>query len=139
LAARRAGAKVLLIEGQGQLGGTGVSSLVSHWLGGRTSDCRRWVVGGVFRQLAEEAAARGLALIPVPDPAKKYQPHGWFKGQLAAGIPFDPFAMAAFLDEKIAQADIHVLLFTQAIGVQVAEDRITMTSSSAYSSRKRAR
>ena len=41
LAARRAGASVLLVEGMGQLGGMGVSGLVSHWLGGRTTDCRR--------------------------------------------------------------------------------------------------
>lgn len=34
LAAARAGAKVLLIEGQGQLGGMGVSGMVSERLGG---------------------------------------------------------------------------------------------------------
>ena len=46
LAARRAGLEVLLVEGQGQLGGTSTSGMVSHWLGGRTSDCKRWVVAG---------------------------------------------------------------------------------------------
>ena len=36
LAARRAGASVLLIEQTGQLGGVGTSAGVSHLLGGRT-------------------------------------------------------------------------------------------------------
>ena len=91
LAARRAGLKVLLVEGQGQLGGMGISGLVSHWLGGRTHDCSRWVVGGLFRSMAQEAARRGFALIPRR--SEQYQPHGWYAG-LAHGIPFDPSGSA---------------------------------------------
>ena len=125
LAARRNGLSVLLVEGQGQLGGTGISSLVSHWLGGRANDCQRWVVGGVFRELAQEAAERGIALLPVPDSSKKYQPHGWFKGQLAAGIPFDPFAMATFLDRKMEEAGVDVLLLTQVVDVHVEGQKIS--------------
>jgi len=124
LAARRAGLSVLLVDAQGQLGGMGTSGLVSHWLGGRTSDCRRWVVGGIFRSLAEEASRRGIALLPMPAKSK-YQPHGWFKGQLEAGVPFDPFGMAALLDEKAAEAGVEVLLLTQAVDVTVADGRIT--------------
>jgi hypothetical protein len=125
LAARRAGLDVLLVEGQGQLGGNGTSGLVSHWLGGRSSDCRRWVVGGVFRTMSQEAAERGVALIPVPDPHKKFQPHGWYRGQLAAGIPFDPCRMAAYLDGKLAAAEVDLLLLTQAVDVMVEQERIT--------------
>ena len=125
LAARRCGLKVLLVEAHGQLGGTGTSGLVSHWLGGRTSDCRRWVVGGIFRSLSEEAAERGSALIPSPDSKADYQPHGWYQGQLAAGIPFDPYGVAALLDERVQNAGIDVLLLTQVIDAQVEEGRIT--------------
>ncbi len=125
LAARRAGLDVLVVEGQGQLGGNGTSGLVSHWLGGRTSDCRRSVVGGLFRTMSEEAAERGFALIPLPDPQKKYQPHGWYRGQLAAGIPFDPYRMAAYLDAKLADAEVDVLLLTQAVDAIVDQGRIT--------------
>ena len=121
LAARRAGLNVLLVEAMGQLGGMGTSGLVSHWLGGRSSDCRQWVVGGVFRTLAEEAARRGIALIP---PCKTpYQPHGWYPA-LAHGIPFDPFGMAGYLDEKIAAAGVRVLLLTEAVDVNVERGRI---------------
>ena len=177
LAARRAGLRVLLVEGQGQLGGTGISSLVSHWLGGRSSDCRSWVVGGIFRSLVQEAADKDIALIPVFGVAKpktesrkrkpgrgdaakgrrgdfgryppvsaspplrvvippqstirnpkseiRYQPHGWYMGQLAAGIPFDPFRMAHLLDGRMARAKVETLLLTQVVDAVVEDDRIT--------------
>ena len=125
LAAQRAGLKVLVVEGQGQLGGNGTSGLVSHWLGGRTSDCSRWVVGGIFRSVSQDAADRGIALIPVPDAGKKYQPHGWYKGQLAAGVPFDPYRMTAYLDQTMAAAGVDVLLATQAVDAIVDGGRIT--------------
>jgi hypothetical protein len=108
----------------GQLGGTSTSGHVSHWLGGRTSDCTRWVVGGIFRALAEGAAECGIALLP-DRPATKYQPHGWLPGQLSAGIPFDPFGMAAYLDQRMEAAQVDVLLLTEAVDVIRSGDRIT--------------
>lgn len=125
VAAARGGMRVLLVDGAGQLGGNGTSGLVSHWLGGRMNDCERWAVGGIFKSLCERAAEEGIALIPTPDPAKKYQPHGWHQGQLAAGIPFDPFRMAWLLDRAVAEAGVDVLLLTQAVDVVAADGRIT--------------
>ena len=61
LAARREGLTILLVEGQGQLGGMATSGLVSHWLGGRNQK-GEWVVGGLFRSLAEEAVVDESAL-----------------------------------------------------------------------------
>ena len=101
LSARRAGLSVLLVEMQGQLGCIGTSGRIAHWLGGRTSDGEHWVVGGIFRELTERAAKDGTALIPERDRAKKYQPHGWYQGQLAVGIPFDPYRMAMLLDDVV--------------------------------------
>lgn len=125
LAARRNGLSVLLVEAHGQLGGNGTSGMVSHWLGGRTGDCRRWVVGGGFRSLSQEAAARGFALIPQPDPEVAYPPHGWYKGSLLAGIPFDPYGVAVLLDERAEQAGIDTLLLTQAVDSVVEQGRIS--------------
>jgi len=122
LAAARQGLKVLLIENQGQLGGTGTSGLVSHWLGGRKSN-GEWVVGGIFKELAEDAAQSGFALIPQLD-GKKYQVHGWLKG-LIAGIPFDPFGMTYLYDRKIKEAGVDVLFFTHFTDVTVKKNKIT--------------
>jgi FAD-dependent oxidoreductase family protein len=123
LAARREGLTVLLIEGQGQLGGMATSGLVSHWLGGR-SQKGEWVVGGLFRSFAEQATARGYALLPKLDPARKYHPFGWFNWFIH-GVPLDPYGIARFLDEKIKSAGVDLLLLTQAVDVLVVRDRIT--------------
>ena len=123
IAAARQGLSVLLIEGQGQLGGMGTSGLVSHWLGGRKAN-GDWVVGGIFRELSCEAAEQGIALLPVAEAGQKYTSHGWFLG-LVHGVPFDPSAMAAFLDRKMAAEHVGVLLHTQAVDVVRAAGRIT--------------
>lgn len=125
LAARREGLDVLLVESRGQLGGTGTSGLVTHWLGGRSGGGREWAVGGIFRSLSEEAAALGIARLPVDsDYPTKYQPHGWFRG-LLEGVPFEPAGMAAFLDRKMEEAGVRVLLDTQAVQTVVRDGRIT--------------
>ena len=128
LAAARNGLKTLVVEGQGQLGGMGTSGLVSHWLGGRTNGCRYWVVGGIFRELATEAAERGIALLPKPEPGKGYSPFGWNAergGQLTAGVPFDPFAMSGLLDQKMAAAGVTLLYLTRVVDVMQEGERIT--------------
>jgi len=123
IAAARQGLDVLLIEGQGQLGGMGTSGLVSHWLGGRQND-GTWVVGGIFREMSLEAADQGIALVPEAEPGQRYTPHGWYLG-LIHGVPFDPFAMASYLDRKLAAEQVDVLLHTQVVDVVRAVDRIT--------------
>ena len=123
LAARREGLTVLLVEGQGQLGGMATSGMVSHWLGGRNQR-GEWVVGGLFRAIAEEAASRGCALLPKLDPAKKYHPFGWFNWFIH-GVPIDPYGVARFLDEKMKSFDVDVLLLTQVVDVLTDGDRIS--------------
>lgn len=120
IAAGRRGLRTLVIEGEGQLGGMGTSGLVSHWLGGRANDCRTWVVGGIFKELALEGTRRGLALLPEPERDGRLSPHGWSQGgQLPAGVPFDPFGMAALLDDVLSEARAEVLLCTRAVDALV--------------------
>lgn len=124
LAARRAGLKVLLIEATGQLGGVGTSAGVSHLLGGRTPDNRRACVAGIFREITEELFRRGEAVDPRTIPDEKYSPFGW-KKFLAAGVPFNPIAMVGLLDEKMLEAGVDVLFFTQFVDVFKRDGRIT--------------
>ena len=123
LAARREGLNVLLVEGQAQFGGMATSGLVSHWLGGRTQN-GAWVVGGIFKELTEEASARGYAKIPSLQSGKTYQPHAWLPWFIH-GIPLDPFATARFLDEKLTGAGVDVLLETQVVDAAVQNGCIT--------------
>lgn len=124
LAARRAGRKVLLIEGAGQLGGTGTSSGVSHLLGARTQDTKEECVAGIFREMTQELIRRGDAVDPLTIPDEPYSPYGWVKG-LTEGVPFDPIAMASLLDEKMLEAGVDVLYFTQFVDAVVEDGRIT--------------
>jgi hypothetical protein len=123
LAARQAGLRVLIVEGQGQLGGMATSGLVSHWLGGRSKDCKRWIVGGIFKKLAQQATQQGVALLPELPADGRLSPHGW--GILTSGVPLDPFGLAAFLDDQFIAAGIEMLFHTQAINVKVEQNRIT--------------
>ena len=126
LAAARRGLKVLLVEGKHQLGGVGVTGMVSHWLGGRSND-GDWVIGGIFRELAEAAWARSIAVIPDPrDYADvPYAPHGIHKGQLLAGIPFDPFAMAPFLEQTLLDAGVDIRYETLTLDAIVENGAVT--------------
>jgi hypothetical protein len=123
LAARREGLRVLLAESQSQPGGMATSGLVSHWLGGRTQE-GAWVVGGLFRELAQEAAADGCALLPTLDPSRTYQPHGWLPWFIH-GIPVDPYGMARFLDTKLLTAGVDLLYDTRVIDARTEGRKIT--------------
>ena len=110
LSARRAGLSVLLVEAQGQLGGVTTSAGVSHLLGGRTPDNQHQLVGGIFQEITAELARRGGAIDPrTIDWSGKYQPHGWNKGSLGAGVPVDPHLYAALLEEKMLDVERDVL------------------------------
>jgi hypothetical protein len=126
LSARRRGLRVLLVEGQGQLGGTTTSAGVSHLLGGRTPDNQHQLVGGIFQEITEELVRRGGAVDPrTIDWSAKYQPHGWHKGSLGAGVPVDPNLYAALLDEKMLDAGVDVLFFTNFVEPIVGDNRVT--------------
>jgi len=110
------GASTLLIDSQGQFGGMCTSGLVSHWLGGRANN-GSWVVGGIFKELAERAAQEGIAKIPEVPVDGTYSPHGWNRGQLAVGIPFDPFRMMVFFDRVLKESTCDILLDTHFVDV----------------------
>ncbi len=123
LSAKREGLKTLLVEGMGQLGGMAVTGLVSHWLGGRTQE-GKWVVGGLFKQLAQEATSRGFAVLPKLKENEKYHPYAWYNWFIH-GVPLDPFKIDLLLDEKMEKAGVDVLLHTQVVDVIVKNKIIT--------------
>lgn len=123
LAAKREGLRTLLIESMGQLGGMAVTGLVSHWLGGRTQE-GEWVVGGLFKSLAEEATERGYAVLPRLKAEEKYHPFGWYNWFIH-GIPLDPFSVDLLLDEKMEDAGVDVLLHTQVVDVVTEKNLVS--------------
>lgn len=103
-------------------GGTATSGLVSHWLGGRT-EAGEWVVGGIFRELTQEATAAGAALVPRKTPGRKYQPYAWLPWFIH-GVVLDPLKLAWYLDGKLKSEGVEVLFETVITGAEVKAGRI---------------
>lgn len=125
LAAARSGARVLLLESTGQLGGVGTSAGVTSLLGGRTREDGRPCVGGIFREISDELIARGGGVDPAAIPNEMYQPFGWAAGDLAVGFYFEPHSMVCLLDEKMIEAGVDVLFFTSFVDVVVRDRRVS--------------
>jgi glycine/D-amino acid oxidase-like deaminating enzyme len=125
ISAARSGLRVLLIEQTGQLGGVGTSAGVSHLLGGRLSDNSGWCVAGIFKEIVEGLAKRGGAIHPEAIKPEPFSPHGWTGAYscITYGVPFDPIAMVAYLDEALLAAGVDVLFFTAVVDVLKHADR----------------
>ncbi len=105
--AARLGAKVLLVEATGCLGGMGTSGLVTAF--DPMADGEKMLVGGFMREVVETLYKRNF-LQPGIDPIKwrkKY--HSW--------TPFQVEGYKLVLDEFIQDAGVEVRFFTKLIDV----------------------
>ena len=105
IAAARLGAKVLLLEAQGCLGGMGTAGLVCAF--DPMADGERMLVGGVMREVVETLYHRGY-MKPGIDPdcwRKNY--HHW--------SPFNAEGLKLVLDEMAVAAGVEIRFFTRVI------------------------
>jgi hypothetical protein len=107
--AARLGAKVLLVEATGCLGGMGTSGLVSTF--GPMADGNQTLVGGFARELIETMYRRGF-LGPLVTPE-------FWTTHLNRWIPFQPEGLKRLLDEYVVNADVEVRFFTRLIDAEV--------------------
>lgn len=107
LSAARLGAKVLLVEGTGCLGGMATSGLVSAFP--RIGDGKDLMAGGILWEIIEKMFKRG-ALGPGMVPEKYAQPpYCW--------IPFSAEMYKVLLDDLMTEAGVEVRFFTRMIDV----------------------
>lgn len=114
ICAARLGAKVLLIEGMGCLGGMGTSALVSAW--SDLADGERMLVGGLMEELLETMYARGHYK-PGIDPA------AW-RSYLHGGVGFNAEGLKRLLDELCLAAGVEIRFFTRLIDVDFTGSRV---------------
>ncbi len=109
VSAGRLGAKVLLLEATGCLGGMGTSGLVTAF--DPMSNGDRMLVGGFMKELVDTMYKRGY-LGPDTKPeiyTKKY--HHW--------TPFQVEGLKLLLDEFVVEAGVEVRFFTRAVDADV--------------------
>ena len=106
--AARLGAKVLLLEATGCLGGMGTSGLVTSF--NPMADGYRMIVGGFMREVVETMYRRGF-LKPGIDPNTwRRDFHKW--------TPFQPEGLKLVLDEFATSAGVEVRFFTTVIDAE---------------------
>ena len=103
--AARLGARTLLLEATGCLGGMGTSGLVATF--GPVSDGERMLVGGFMRELCETMLAQGA-----------FGPHvvpEFLHSQLNRWVPFKPEMLKRVLDRFTVDAGVEVRFFSRVI------------------------
>ncbi len=98
IAAARHGARTLLVERYGFLGGTATASMVGPWMTFHSADKR--VVGGIAQEIVERLQRRGASPGHLRDSSD----------YVATITPFDPEAHKALLFEMMREAGVRLLL-----------------------------
>ena len=110
--AARNGAKVLLVEATGMLGGMATSGMVGPFMTSYDRDGNRPVVGGLFREIITRLAERSAAILP--EYTQSQSIHTSFIDRYHKHVtPFDSFALTLLLDEMTQEAGVDVLLYTR--------------------------
>jgi hypothetical protein len=111
VSAARLGARVLLVEATGCLGGMGTSGLVTAF--DPMSDGKRMLVGGLMREIVETMYERKFLAPYVTPEFWNSRYHQW--------VPFNAEGLKIVLDELVVAAGVEVRFFTKLIDVD-AED-----------------
>ena len=109
ISAARNGAKVLVVEQSGMLGGMATQGLVGPFMTCYDKAGDKMIIRGLFEEIVERLVARGGALHP-----KGVFGDGPYSAWLPKGhdhvTPFDPEELKMLLDEMCAEAGVKVLL-----------------------------
>jgi len=112
ICAARLGAKVLLVEATGCLGGMATSGLVTAF--DPMANGKRMLVGGFMRELVETMYKRGFI-------APGISPDAWRKDYLR-WTPFKVEGLKLLLDEFATEAGVEVRFFTRVIDADANAD-----------------
>ena len=110
--AARNGAKVLLIEGTGMLGGMATNALVGPFMTNYDREGNRPVVGGLYREIIERLAETSSSILPEHTDSPSI--HTSFIGKYHRHVtPIDSFMLQIVLDDMVKEAGVDLLLYTR--------------------------
>ena len=113
IAAARNGARTLLVESEGTVGGDAITGLP---ILGACNSCGEWIVDGVLQTLLDECRSLGGYIGPVCD---------W---RTVWGVCVDPECFRLAVVEALTAGGVDLLLHTVAEGVEVTDGRIDAVS-----------
>jgi Dehydrogenases (flavoproteins) len=111
ICAARMGARVILIEMTGTLGGMATSGLVCNM--DTTSDGKRMIVGGLMGELLHKMYDKGYI--------SHYYSFERFVSRRGMYTPFEPEGMKLLLDDMAEEANVEVHFFTRVVDVEMDE------------------
>ncbi len=121
--AARSGARVLIAEAQGMLGGMATTALVGPFMTNYDRQGDRPVVGGLYREIIERLAEHGGAILPENTDSPSI--HTSFIGHYHRHVtPFDSFMLQVVLDDMTREAGVEVLLYTRFVDAVCENGRI---------------
>lgn len=112
IAAARRGARTLLVERYGFLGGTATASMVGPWMTFHCGGDR--IVGGIAQEMVERLMRAGASPGHLPDSSD----------YVATITPFDPEVHKALLFEMMREAGVELLLHAYVTGAEVEGETV---------------
>ncbi|HEY5427191.1 MAG TPA: FAD-dependent oxidoreductase [Candidatus Tumulicola sp.] len=112
IAAARHGARTLLVERYGFLGGTATASMVGPWMTFHSGDDR--IVGGIAQEIVERLMRKGASPGHIHDSSD----------YVATITPFDPEVHKALLFEMMREAGVNLLLHAYVLSTRVEGDTV---------------
>ncbi len=113
IAAARHGARTLLVERYGFLGGTATAAMVGPWMTFHSGNQR--IVGGIAQEMVERLMRKGASPGHVRDSSD----------YVATITPFDPEVHKALLFEMMREAGVELLLHAYFLSAQTQGDTVT--------------
>ena len=124
VAAARNGAKTLVFEAHGCIGGMATSGMVSPFMTSYDAPCDKMIIRGVFEELVNRMVEIGGAIHP--EGVRNEQPYAsYFHIGHNNVTPFDPHAFKLIGMRMLREAGAELLLQTQFVNVIKDGDRIT--------------
>ena len=121
----REGARTILVERNGCLGGVGTQGLVNHLLGARTYDngkiCQS--IGGLYKTLEETLLGKGGG-VDFKNVDYKLNPHGWYPS-LGTGFIFDNERMKLVLEEMLEDVGCEILYMTDIVDAEKCGEKVS--------------
>jgi len=108
ISAGRLGAKVLLLEATGALGGMGSNGCVSVWYS--LGDGKRMIVGGLIKELVESLCRSGSV---GPAAQESFERRGYFDN-----VAFNPESLKILLDRLCLEAGVEVRFYSRVVDAQ---------------------